>query len=205
MLEKPNLQDEHIVACLRNEFGLHVVQISFLPLRADLNTAVYRAVTEDNREYFVKLRNGVFDETSVALPKFLSKQGIEQIIAPLATKTGDLWAELGAFKVILYPFVAGRDGYEVRMSERHWNDFGTALKRILTTQIPATLTKRIRQEDYSPHYRDTVKIFLQRIEEDSFSDPLAMEVAAFLRSKRSEIRDLVRRAERLARALQSLS
>ena len=82
MLEKPDLQDERIAACLQDEYGLRVVQVAFLPLGADLNTAVYRVVADDETPYFVKLRRGVFDETSVALPKFLSDQGIGQIIAP---------------------------------------------------------------------------------------------------------------------------
>jgi spectinomycin phosphotransferase len=51
MLEKPNLQDEEIIACLQKKFGLLVVHISFLPVGADLNTAVYRAVTEDENVY----------------------------------------------------------------------------------------------------------------------------------------------------------
>ncbi|MCX6030017.1 MAG: hypothetical protein NT169_12070 [Chloroflexi bacterium] len=78
MLEKTDLQDERIVACLRDEYGLRVVQVAFLPLGADLNTAVYRVVADDGTPYFLKLRGGVFDETSVALPKFLSDQGIAQ-------------------------------------------------------------------------------------------------------------------------------
>jgi hypothetical protein len=41
------------------------------------------------------------------LPKFLSDQGIEQIIVPLTTKRGQLWTSLDAFKVILYPYVEG--------------------------------------------------------------------------------------------------
>lgn len=205
MLEKPNLHDELIVACLEIDFTLSVSSITFLPLGADLNTAVYRAVADDGQPYFVKLRRGVFDETSVALPRFLSEQGIKPIIAPLPAQTGKLWAELGAFKLILYPFIAGHDGYEVKMSERHWRDFGTALKRIHTAAVPPALCGRIRQEEYSPTYRAAVKSFLDRIEEDSFDDPVAVEVAAFLRSKQGEIRDLVRRAERLALALQARS
>src|SRR4051794_27073882 len=105
MLEKPDLQDEKIITCLRTEYGLLVVQVTFLPLGADRNAAVYRAVAADETPYFVKLKRGVFDETSVALPKFLSDQGIVQIIAPLVTKTGQLWTSLDAFTVLLYPFV----------------------------------------------------------------------------------------------------
>ena len=202
MLEKPDLQDEKISACLQVEYGLNVVQVAFLPLGADLNTAVYRVVTENETSYFVKLRSGVFDETSVALPKFLSDQGIEQIMPPLATKTRQLWASLDGFKVILYPFVEGCNGYEVDLSERHWGDLGAALKRIHTAQVPLALSSRIRQETYAPQGRKTVKAFLERVEKDIFDDPIAIRLATYLKTKRVVILDLVGRAEGLARALQ---
>jgi hypothetical protein len=47
MLEKPNLADERLVACLNDEFGLLVAQVSFLPLGADRHTGVYRIVADD--------------------------------------------------------------------------------------------------------------------------------------------------------------
>jgi len=46
---------------------------------------------------------------------------------------------------------------------------------------------------------------LERIENDTFDDPIAIKVAAFLHAKRAEIRDLVGQAERLALALQAQS
>ena len=52
------MQDESIVVSLSSEFGLDVVQIAFLPLGADQNTAVYRASADDTTDYFVKLRLG---------------------------------------------------------------------------------------------------------------------------------------------------
>jgi hypothetical protein len=42
MLEKPNLPDEKIIACLQAEYGLRIAEIAFLPFSADLYTAVYR-------------------------------------------------------------------------------------------------------------------------------------------------------------------
>jgi len=42
MLTKPDLKDEKIIACLHDNYGLDVAEISFLPLGADFNTAVYR-------------------------------------------------------------------------------------------------------------------------------------------------------------------
>lgn len=205
MLEKPDLQEEKIIACLRDEYGLYAIQVTFLPLGADRNTAVYRVVADDETLYFVKLRRGVFDETSVALPKSLSDQGIVQIITPLVTKTGQLWASLDAFKLILYPFVEGHNGYEVDLSDRHWGEFGTALKNIHSAVVPPMLMRRIQQETYSPQWRGIVKSFLERVEDDAFDDPIAVRLAAFLKARRDEILDLVGRAERLAQALEARS
>jgi spectinomycin phosphotransferase len=202
MLEKPALSDEKISACLQAEYGLPVTRVTFLPVGADRNTAVYRVVTDDGTPYFFKLRSGLFDETSVALPKFLRGQGLLQIIAPLETKTGQLWTNLETFKGILYPFVAGRDGYEVDLTDRQWIDLGKALKHIHTLEIPAALISLIHRETYSSYWREIVKMFQERVEQDTFDDPLAEELAAFLKTKRGVVLDLVERTGRLANSLQ---
>lgn len=205
MLEKPDVQDEAIIACVQHAYGLRVVQVIFLPLGADLNTAVYRAVAEDETPYFLKLRRGAWDETSVALPRFLGEQGIGQIIAPLATQAGQMWASLDTFKVILYPFVEGRDGYEVKLSDRQWAEFGAALKCIHTAILPPAISRRIRRETYAPQGRERVKVFLERVESGAYDGPIATELAAFMRARRAEILDLVGRAKRLAYALDTRS
>jgi len=206
MLERPEIRDDQMAACLQREYGLRVIsQVAFLPLGADRNTAVFRVIAGDETPYFLKLRGGVFDETSVELPRFLSDQGISQIIAPHATKSGQLWASLGAFKMILYPFVEGRNGYEVELSDRLWVEFGTALKRIQTAELPPALVSRIQRETYSPQWREIVRTFLKRVEDDRFDDPVAVALTAFIRAKRDEIADLVGRAERLAQALKARS
>ncbi|MBK7319727.1 hypothetical protein [Candidatus Villigracilis affinis] len=151
MLEKPDLQDEKIAACLKENHSLAVNQIEFLPLGADMNTAVYRVVADDEKPYFVKLRMGNFEETAVTLPKFLSDAGIPNIIAPLANHSGRLWSELASFKLILYPFIEGRDGYEIDLSVRHWVEFGMALKRIHNETIPSQITANIQRETFSPN------------------------------------------------------
>lgn len=205
MLEKPDLKDEKIIACLQDEYGLNVIRVDFLPLGADRNAAAYRVVVDDETPYFLKLRSGAFDETSLALPKFLSDQGIKQIIPPLTTKTGHLRAKLDTFKVILYPFVEGRNGYKVPMLKRHWGEFGSALKKVHTVELSAALIRRIRRETYTPRWRETVNMFLKRVEEDAFDDPVAIKLAVFLKAKRDEIIDLVGRAERLAQSLRDQS
>jgi spectinomycin phosphotransferase len=205
MLEKPDLQDETISACVQAEYGRRVAAIAFLPLGADRNTAVYRVTAEGGAAYFLKLRGGVFDETSVALPKFLSDQGLAHIIAPLATRAGQLWTDLAAFKVILYPFVAGHNGYEIDLSDQQWIEFGAALQRIHSVTLPPALRSRIQRETYSPKWREAVRAVLARLETDTYDEPVAANVSAFLQTKRAEVLDLVERTDRCARALQAHS
>ena len=131
MLEKPDLPNERIIACLQDDLWGELVSSRFSSSGADLNTAVYRVVADDDTPYFLKLRRGIFDEISVALPKFFSDQGLAQIIPPVATRTGQLWTTLDPFTVILYPFVEGIDAYQVDLSDRQWVDFGAALKSIM--------------------------------------------------------------------------
>ena len=177
-------------------------QVAFLPLGADVHTAVYHVANEETA-YFLKLRSGVFDATSVALPRFLSDLGIAQIIPPLPTQTGRLWATLGSFKVILYPFVEGRNAYEAALRDRHWDELGTALKRIHSVTLPPALRRRIRRETYAPQGRVAVQAFLAGIEREVLDDPIAIALAAFLQSKREVILGLVGRAGQLAQRLRA--
>lgn len=167
MLEKPELKDEEIINCLRYEFGLSVEKLSFLPLGADFDTAVYHALANDRTAYFVKLRKGDFNKASVMVPKFLGTLGIKQIIPPLTTQTGQLWASLNPFKVMLYPFVEGHNGFEKKLSNEQWVIFGEALKRFHTANLPLTITSNINKETFSPRWRNTVKMFLARIEKET--------------------------------------
>lgn len=198
MLDKPDFPDEKIIACLQADFGLGIVQIAFLPLGNNMSTAVYRAVADDSTSYFCKLKRGVFDETSVALPKWLSEQGIAQIIPPLTTNTGQLRAALDTFNLIVYPFVVGKNGLDVELTNGQWADFGTALKRIHTTILSPALTQNIEKETYDPYWREQCKQFLAQLESETFDDPVLIDLAEFLRLKRAMVLDLLGRAEQLA-------
>jgi spectinomycin phosphotransferase len=203
MLEKPDIEGEKIINCLKQEYGLPVTSITFLPLGADLNTAVYCATTQDQTPYFVKLRSGDFDAAAITVPKYLSDHGLKQIIPSLNTKKEQLGADLPPFKVILYPFVEGKNGYERPLTDAQWLEFGTALKQFHTADIPPALTKNIKREAFSPRWRDTVKLFLNRFEQETFVEPVAAQMAAFLHSKQAETLALVQRTEQLAQKLRT--
>ncbi len=205
MLEKPDLQDQLIISRLQDEYGLQVNRLTFLPLGADVNTAVYRVVTQDATAYFLKLRKGTFDEITVTVPQFLKAQGIRAIISPIETSTRQQWTSLDAFKMILYPYIEGQDGYAAALSDQQWLDFGAALKSIHTAQVPSALARRIPREAYSPQWREMVKTFQAQIEETAFDDPTAVKLASFIKARRGEINQLVARADELGIALQGRS
>src|SRR5215203_3162536 len=180
MLDKPDIADEKIIACLQAEHGLRIIQIAFLPLGGDLSTAVYRAVADDESTYFCKLKFGDFDEISVELPKFLSEHGITQIIPPRVSNTGRLWAKTDEFCLILYPFVEGTSGFEIELSESQWADFSAALKRIHTTLVPSALSRKIAKENYSPESRDICRNVIERLDNETFDDTVTVGLATFL-------------------------
>jgi spectinomycin phosphotransferase len=174
-----------------------------MPLGLDANSAVYRARADDGAFYFVKLRRGVFDELSVTLPRLLNDAGISQAIRPLATKTGRLWSLLAESTLIAYPYIDGVDGYGVDFSERHWRDFGTALKQLHTTNAPSEIIERVQRETYSPTWRDAVTQWLKHSEKSIPADPIAAQLSALLDSKRAAISELIHRTNLLGAALQS--
>lgn len=204
MLTKPDISDELIISRLQEEYNLRVSTLTFLPLGADMGTAVYRVVADDGTAFFLKLRKG-FDPISVTVPLFLKSQGIKEIIAPFETKSNQGWADFGEYRMILYPYVEGKNGFEMELSDLHKRIFGAALKAIHSVQLPTELKKQIPQETFSPKWREQVKEFQRQVENETFSDPNAAKLANFIKSKRNEIDRLIKRTENLALELQSQS
>ena len=202
MLTKPDIHDELIISRLEAEYGLHVADFSFLPLGADEGSAVYRVVTNDGMIYFLKLRKG-FEEIVVTVPLFLHAQGIPEIIPSRETKSNQSWADFGQYKMILYPFIAGKDGFDRELTDGHRRALGAALQRIHSADAPSELRRLLPKETFDPRWRERLKSFQALVENESFGDPTAAQLAAFMRSKRDEIRRLVDRTEELCSELQT--
>ena len=202
MLTKPGVKDELIISRLQDEYNLLVSSLTFLPLGADMGTAVYRVVADDGIVYFLKLRKG-FDEISVTVPLFLKSQGIKEIIVPFETKSKSGWVDFGEYKMILYPFIEGKNGFETELTDEQKRTFGAALKAIHSLRLPPELKRQIPRETYSPKFREQVKEFQKQVENKTFSDMNAAKLAGFIKSKRHEIDRLIKRTEELASELQS--
>jgi spectinomycin phosphotransferase len=205
MLEPPALSEELINARLWDEYALRANRLTFLPLGADVNTAVYR-VEVGEADYFLKLRKGDFNEISVAVPDYLHKQGLGTIIPPLATRSAQLWGLLAGYRMILYPFVAGQNGYARSLSPGQWPAFGSTMRAIHDAGLPPDLRGRIPSEDFSARWRERVRAFQGQVEGGAqlgFNDPIAAQLADFMRGRRAEISHLVERTAQLAALMHS--
>jgi spectinomycin phosphotransferase len=206
MLDKPRLEDEHIIACLREDYGLAVTRLEFLPLGYDSNAGVYR-VRADGQDYFLKVKSNPVSELSVLLPCYLKDQGMEQVVAPLLTTTQDLWSKVDHFTLILYPFIEGESGWKVGLSDRQWVAFGAALKRLHATQLPPDLWNQIPKETFVPHPRwmAIIRRLQAAVGNQIYDNPFERQLAAFWKAHHHEIGTIIDRAEQLGRTLQRRS
>jgi len=200
MLTKPDLSDESILTCLRDSYGLRPAQVTFLPLGYE-NSAIYRVTGEDGTTYFLKLIKEDFNEISVAVPAFLHRQGIRQVMSPLETSLHTLWLHERGFHWILYPFFEGKTGFERALSKAQWMELGQTIKMVHSTSLPARLEERVPREGYSHGKRELVMSYLEQVKQNHFDDPMAARFAGLLLEKQDEIRCMVKRAEQLAQKL----
>ncbi len=202
MLEKPELSDAYIITCLKSEYGLSTSRVTFLPLGVDENAAVYHIFASNNKSYFLKLKRGDFDGIALDLLHLLSECGIAHIIAPLMTLSGQLSSRLENYQLMLYPFIAGKNGYELELSDIQWREFGAMLQAIHKIELPSHLSGKIRREEFSPHWRNRVKSIIEMVADITFIDAVTQKVVLLLKENTDQIQDLVNRAERLAFELQ---
>jgi len=202
MLTKPNIPDELIISRLQEEYALSVAEFSFIPIGADSRTAVYRVVTDDGTAYFLKLRKN-FKEMIVRVALFLKDNGIREIIVPFESKPKQRWADFGEYKLILYPFIEGKDGFEMELTDHHRRILGAAFKGIHTAHIPSELKKLIKKETFSSEWREDMKTYQVQVENKTFDEPIGAKLAEFIKSRKSEITRLINRAEQLVSELQS--
>jgi spectinomycin phosphotransferase len=207
MLEKPAIQDEKIIACLRDNYGLTITELEFLPLGYDSNAGVYRVTADDGRLYFLKVKRDTVYEASVNVPGYLKNQGIEQVVAPLPTTTGKLWGTADQFSLLLYPFVDGKVGMEVGLSDSQWIEFGAVLRKIHATRLSPELLAQVPKETFVPHanWSGIVRQLHAAVRHREYENPYEKELAAFWREKHAEIGLILDRADALGRRLQTRS
>lgn len=201
MLEPPDLDDQLIISGLEQAYGMAIDQLTFLPLGADFNAAVYRAQAEDSSLYFVKLRRGAINEVSLTLPYFLHEQGLATIIAPLSTRSGQLSTQLQDYAVIVYPFVEGQNASIHALSEYQWADFGRTLRQLHSTGFPDSILQSLPYERYDAHWCNMLRAFMLGLDHVTPGDQIAAALIVFLKQKYAEILTMIERTEHFAELL----
>lgn len=192
---KPKVNNQDLIECLLTQYGIEVERLSFLPIGADFNTAIYQVIAVDQREYFLKLRGAGFSESSALIPSHLDKKGVHSVIPPIETKSGALWVSLERFKLILFPYIFGSNAVEEKLSEQQWVQFGKAVKELHSLPVEEILSRAalsdftltdaaVPRETFSSPWCERVHSFLERIQSDTFNDDIAMQAAFFLKSNR---------------------
>src|SRR5688572_24565894 len=129
------LSTETLQTRLRSHYGLEVAELTFLPLGHDSKAWVYRVGTPEGHSYFLKARGSVTNEAGLVVPHYLREHGVTQVVAPVPTMQGSLWAFADDYALMLYPFISGATGMEQGMSERQWIDYGALLRQIHSTSV----------------------------------------------------------------------
>jgi len=203
LLEPPDLPQESILAALSTEFGITAAALELIPGGEDSSAWVYRAEGAGGASHLLKLRRGELNPAGLAIPRYLQVQGLAHIVAPRQTLGGGLWATVGGFALMVYPFVTGRSAHEAGLSEAQWIEYGAAVWRVHGTALPSDLQVLMRRESYTPPRARLLRDLNAHIGTRSFDDVLQEQVATVWRERRAQILGLVERAEELGKRLGS--
>jgi spectinomycin phosphotransferase len=205
LLERPNLQEDKIQACLEKSYGLVVSSIQFLRVGNDSSAWAFRVDTTGGSPFFLKVKKGLVDPPGVLIPSYLHSQGIKQVVAAVPTLERCYWQPLEGYNLILYPFIEGKMGMEIGLTDEQWIEYGRILRMLHAMILQDNLASLLVKEAFIPKWSRIVREIQRRIEIKQFSDPYQRELAAFLSSKQEEIKMITLRAEELGAVLQKRS
>lgn len=202
MLDKPHLDEGKIVSYVNGHYQLIVDHLLFLPLGNSTNSWMYKVITKNKKEYFLKLKKANVYEPSLLVPKYLKDQGIEEVIAPIQNKEQQLWGHIDDSSVILYPFVQGETAAAVGMSPEQWTEIGTALKKIHATKLPNELIDKVQTEIFAKKWSDWMKEFVIKIQKSAYTDRFQREIAIVWKEKLEDINYMLGRAAELSQIIE---
>lgn len=196
-------EHQSIIHCLKTLYGINVATLTPLLLGADLNAAVFKAETRDKHVYFVKQKRGNQHDMSAVILEQLRAAGVTEIISPIKTVNGNATQQVDDFSLMVYPFIEGQDGFSQDLTDEQWVTLGQVLRQIHDLKIASTIQQQIRQESFSPKWRERVRSIYTSIETTQPPrDTHGLTLMLFMKENRSLILQLVKRAEELAQRLQ---
>lgn len=111
---------QFIIHCLNTYYLMEVAALVLLPVGADPNASIYKVQASNQKNYFVKLRQGHLHDINIEVLDLLQMAGIQQLIPPIKTIKGKQIQQVDDFTLIVYPFVQGHDGFTCPLSNDQW-------------------------------------------------------------------------------------
>jgi spectinomycin phosphotransferase len=202
MIEKPDISDEKIIVALRENYSIQASEIEFLKIGNDSSAWAYHVDAKNRISYFLKIRKEISNQAGLFVPRFLKDHGIEQVVAPLSTKTQELLVDVDGFALILYPFILGNEAMKVGMTDAQWTEFGSTLKQIHSTELTAYILQHVKRELFIPKWSSITRELHQQVNTLNYDDLYQKELAIFWKENNETIQTLVERAEILGKLLQ---
>ncbi|MCS5708698.1 phosphotransferase [Candidatus Berkiella cookevillensis] len=196
------LNEQQIENCLKAHYDLDIIEILALHRGADTNACVFK-VDARAQSYFVKLRHGHYNEINLAIIELLAQAGIRQIISPIKTNQQQVMVSIGDFHLVVYPFIDAQDAFSHSLSDQQWILLGKALQQIHGLKVPTGMQARLRKENYSLKFRQSVCAFYEQFNALKITDEIAEKLFAFMRQEQKIILHLVKAAENLANIIPS--
>jgi len=204
MREPPNIGEEHLRACLQDQYGLTSVLLEFLPVGHDYDAGVYHVVSVQGRAYLLKVTSRLLYEPSCLVPAYLRDQGITSIVAPVPTTSGALWTKLGEWTVILYPWIDGESSL-TGMTNAQWKEVGSIFRQIHQVRLPPVGFESLRKERFDPtEYARWIGTFeAQHAQDQSRASASQRALRSSWKAHQSTIHMAVTNLQKLAEVLQS--
>ncbi|HNB55135.1 MAG TPA: aminoglycoside phosphotransferase family protein, partial [Anaerolineales bacterium] len=129
--------------------------------------------------------------------------GLDQVVAPFPTLTGELWHPSGDYFLLLYPFIEGDNGMKMGLTDAQWVEYGAFLKALHAVQLPPDLAGQLPRESFVPTNKslDYLQAVEARIAQNQIFTPLQAQLADFWREKAEVIHQIVHRTMELAEIL----
>ncbi|HEU5379894.1 MAG TPA: aminoglycoside phosphotransferase family protein [Ktedonobacteraceae bacterium] len=204
MRELPSIEEEHLRACLQEQYGLIAVRLEFLPVGHDYSAGVYRVESVQGRAYLLKVSSRLLYEPGCLVPEYLHNQGITSVVAPVPTTSGALWTKPGEWILMLYPWIDGECSL-TGMTDAQWKEVGSIFQRIHQIKLPSSGFELLRREQFAPtEYVRWIRTFeAQFTQESSEASTSQLALRTSWEAHQPTIHTAVTTLEKLAGILQS--
>ena len=198
MFDRPRLTDIAIADGVRNAYDADVTEVSFLGLGHDANAWTFRAGLRRGERLFLKVRRRI-DRARLAACAYLADQGIEAIVAPVRTKTGEHAIAVEGLFLVAYPFLDARPAAEVGLTDKQWIGYGAIVGAIHRVALPPEIEQALPREAFRP----STIAGVDRIEAALEEGRIQGETAAMWRAHGPEIQAITERTATLSGRLRA--